>query len=407
MAYQQNSRTLVATFNDYDKAQQAARELESNGVSHDAVHVDASRTSASSSDSSTQHENHEGGFMGWWNSLFGSDDETERNSYQGALESGNAILRATVPAEVADTSVEILNRYGAVDVDQLSGSQAGMSTSKTGLTGGTTERTGNAGPIQVMEEELQVGKRAVRRGGVRIYSHVVSKPVEEQINLREEHVNVERRPVNREVNPSELNALRDQTIEVTETAEEAVVNKRARVVEEVVVGKESTNRTETIRDNVRHTEVEVESLGSESDRLTGTGSAPTGAVGTGQKSTGVKATGLSPHAASPSVMSGGGSTAGAGTLAGQTTQGVNTQDMTSAYRKNFETTYGADRDFETMRPAYEHGSRYARDVRYSGKSWNDVERDLRSDYERNNPGSTWDQVKGAVRHGWDKVSGQS
>jgi len=221
--------------------------------------------------------------------------------------------------------------------------------------------------------------------------------------------------VNREVNPSELNALRDQTLEVTETAEEAVVNKRARVVEEVVVGKESTNRTETIRDNVRHTEVEVESLGSESDRLTGKGSPTTGttgsttgsAMGTGQTGTGVRATGLSPHAASPSVMSGGGSTAGAGTLAGQTTQGVNTQDMTSAYRKNFETTYGADRDFETMRPAYEHGSRYARDVRYSGKSWNDVEGDLRSDYERNNPGSTWEQVKGAVRHGWDKVSGQS
>src|SRR4051794_30836138 len=47
MAYQQNSRTLVATFNDYNTAEKAARELESNGVPHDSVHVDASNTSGS------------------------------------------------------------------------------------------------------------------------------------------------------------------------------------------------------------------------------------------------------------------------------------------------------------------------------------------------------------------------
>jgi stress response protein YsnF len=47
-------------------------------------------------------------------------------------------------------------------------------------------------------------------------------------------------------------------VEIRETAEEAVVAKSARVVEEVVVGKESSQRTEAVNDTVRGTEVEVE-----------------------------------------------------------------------------------------------------------------------------------------------------
>jgi uncharacterized protein (TIGR02271 family) len=426
MAYEQNSRTLVATFNDYDTAEKAVRELESHGVSRGSVHVDSAASSGSSTATYEKDRQNEGGFMGWWNSLFGSDDDdAERNSYRGALEGGNAIVRATVPAEIAEASVDILNRCGAVDVDRLSrtdtarGDTFGTDRSSDRAMDHTDER----GPIQVMEEELQVGKRAVRRGGVRIYSHVVTEPVEQEINLREEHVNVERRPVNREISPEEVGQLRDQTIEVTETAEEAVVGKRARVVEEVVVGKESTNRTETIRDNVRHTEVEVENLGrenpgGENDRIMGQeGLSTSGQTGFGQTAlgqtgaqtgarSGVRATGLSPNPPSPSVMSGGGTTAGAGTLAGENTAGWNTSDLSTDYRKNFETTYGSDRDFDSMRPAYEYGSRYANDSRYKGKSWNDVERDLRTDYERQYPNSTWDEVKNAVRHGWDKVTGQ-
>ena len=57
-------------------------------------------------------------------------------------------------------------------------------------------------------------------------------------------------------------AFREGTIEVTETSEVPVVAKEARVVEEVVVGKTATDRTETVRDTVRRTDVEVEDLDS-------------------------------------------------------------------------------------------------------------------------------------------------
>jgi hypothetical protein len=45
---------------------------------------------------------------------------------------------------------------------------------------------------------------------------------------------------------------------VRETAEEPVIAKTARVVEEVIVGKESSVRTETVNDTVHGTDVEIE-----------------------------------------------------------------------------------------------------------------------------------------------------
>jgi len=112
----------------------------------------------------------------------------------------------------------------------------------------------------VIEESLRVGKREVERGGARVRSYVREIPVTEQVNLREEHVSVERRPVDRALNANEVSGdlLRERTIEMRETAEEAVIGKEARVVEEVVVRKSADTRTETINDTVRHTEVEVD-----------------------------------------------------------------------------------------------------------------------------------------------------
>ena len=86
--------------------------------------------------------------------------------------------------------------------------------------------------------------------------------MQEQVNLREEHVRVERRPVDRPATAADINQSA-QSLEVRERNEEAVVQKSARVVEEVVVGKEATERTETIRDTVRRTDVNVEETETE------------------------------------------------------------------------------------------------------------------------------------------------
>jgi stress response protein YsnF len=82
--------------------------------------------------------------------------------------------------------------------------------------------------------------------------------------LREEHAAIERRPVDR---PATAADLKEGFVEIRETTEQPVVSKTARVVEEVVVGKEATERTETIADTVRGTEVEVERVRGEDGTL--------------------------------------------------------------------------------------------------------------------------------------------
>ncbi len=142
----------------------------------------------------------------------------------------------------------------------------GMET-QGGATAAATGRNASEGEVAlpVIEEEIKIGKRAVETGGVRVQSRVTEKPVEETVTLREETVHVDRRPVNRPVGEADAAAMREGTIEVPTMAEEAVVAKDARVVEEVVVGKNVTERDETVRDTVKRTDVEVEEINTKAD----------------------------------------------------------------------------------------------------------------------------------------------
>jgi len=135
----------------------------------------------------------------------------------------------------------------------------------TGAAGATSARsTAAIGAVEgdeyipIAEERLTVGKRAVRGGRVRVRSYVVETPVEEQVALRQEHVDVERRTVNRPVTAADEALFQERTIEASETSEEAVVAKEARVKEELVVRKDAEERVQTVSDTVRRTEVEVE-----------------------------------------------------------------------------------------------------------------------------------------------------
>lgn len=131
-------------------------------------------------------------------------------------------------------------------------------------TGTTASGTGTGAEreerIPLVEEEIKIGKRSVETGGVRVHSRVVETPVHEEVRLRDETVEVERRPVrDREIKGENASALlRDREIEMKECDEEAVVAKEAIVKEELVVRKEANQRTETIEDTVRRTEVDVD-----------------------------------------------------------------------------------------------------------------------------------------------------
>jgi stress response protein YsnF len=111
--------------------------------------------------------------------------------------------------------------------------------------------------IPVSEELLDVGKRQIDAGGKRLTSHVEAQAVDKNIALREEEISVERRRVDRQLAATEADAFGDRTFAIDKKTEVPVIEKRARVVEEIYLEKETTERVETVCDNLRHTEVEV------------------------------------------------------------------------------------------------------------------------------------------------------
>jgi len=270
---------LVGFYQSRDAAEHARDDLLAAGFDHDDVKV-----YANSGDSRG------GGFWDSIKSALGIEDDEDRALYDEAARRGASAVAVSLDdadAPPAQRAVVIMQKYQPLDLDQQAqqwraqgwaGSQ--QSTRSTPTTGAATQATNRAAAasttagqtqarattaqqgqqaIPVVEEELRVGKRRVAAGGVRVHSRVTERPVQEQVQLREERVNVERRPVDRPISDADR-AFQERAIEATETREEAVVDKRARVVEEVLVNKEANQRTETVRDTVRRTDVDVQQI---------------------------------------------------------------------------------------------------------------------------------------------------
>jgi len=361
-----NEKTVAGVFEDYTAAERAARNLNEAGIARESIRVNSNFMTGAAGRTSYAGEPEEGGITGFFRRMFGGED-TEAGHYSEAVRRGNSIVTVATTRDQIEKVVEILNSAGAVDIErhveryrQTGYEQYDPNAQPYSHDEAVKEReqfrskeTGKS--IPVVEEQLEVGKRVIRRGGVRVYSRVVEQPVTENVELREEHVRVDRRPVKGDrpanVGPDQF---REQSIEVDEMVEVPVVQKRARVREEVVVGKETSKRTEQVRDKVRSTEVEVERQGE---------------------------------------------AAGAREVAGE--------DYADDFRSDWQGRYAnSGEPYDAYAPAYEYGYRAAAEPRYNGKSWSDVEEDLRTDYLRNNPNSAWDRMKGAVRYGWERVTGK-
>ena len=252
------SKTVVGLFSTLTEAEQVKASLTSQGYDH--ITVVANDEDSEMAGTSTETT---GGKVGigekisnFFHGLTGGDDHAHEH-YAGGLNSGGALLAVTTSDEQASAAATALKQFGARDIDSGYADEAEAGTPVYGGASGVTT-TGET--IPVVEEELLVGKREVDRGGVRVYSRVAEVPVSTDVTLREEHITLERRPVSRVATAADFAAGRGNVVELTAMGEEAVVGKTARVVEEVVVGKETSQRTEAINDTVRHTEVEVEQV---------------------------------------------------------------------------------------------------------------------------------------------------
>ena len=385
--------TLVAVFDNRSDAQKAMDDLLASGFSRSDLRLseDGTQGGASTSGAVQEDESMGDSIKHFFSDLFGSDRGDRMEQYSEAISRGHYVLSVTAPSEPeVERAADVVERYGPVDIDEKSsawaagstaGTTAGMSAGAMGgqqsahmqqsmnsmqsqqsmQTGaGSTQASSGSSmqyantesqSIPVVQEELKVGKREIQRGGVRIFSHVVETPVDESVSLREEHVTVQRRAIDKLVDPADVPAFQETSIELRENAEEAVVEKSARIVEEVVIGKEVTNREEHITDTLRRTEVEVEQM---------------------------------PGSQSASGMG---------------------ADDDEYYRSHWTSNYaGTGKSYDEYAPAYQYGSQMRRSEQYRGRPFEDVETNLRADWGQAYPGSTWENIKAAVKHGWDRMT---
>jgi uncharacterized protein (TIGR02271 family) len=376
-------RTVVAVFNSANEARAAVDDLKSAGFDSDDIYVSSESTQGSEvrgTDASPIR--HEHGIKEWFKSLFGTEEHAHQKGYEGAIAGGKTVVSVDASESSFNRASEILESHSPVniqsddygtgqDVDTPNTQNAGYQGSRSDVlntrqelnradqprsagrpVGRAEDREGQA--IPVVQEELQVGKRTVQTGGVRVYSRATTRPVEEQIRLREEHVHVDREPVNRPATEADVRSGRDQVIEIAEYAEEPVVAKQARVVEEVRVRKDASDRVETVRDSVVESGVEVEQLG-----------------GGGQQNT---------------------------------SQSYDDADFRRHYA---EVNPGSSAKYDDYAPAYRYGYDAANNPNYSNIEYAEAEPRLREEYGSRYPNSTWERMKDSVRYGWDKVRGKA
>jgi len=275
-----NRRTVTAFFDSRTDAEEAISRLHAAGIPHDSVRLTPSHEGTTGTASTQSFPEASAGLWDSLRDLFLPDED--RHTYAEGLRRGGILVSVSASDADYERVIDILDDEGTIDIDERAESWRSEGWSASSTTGGTTgaashmsgmtagsgtamntssERvSGGDEVIPVAEEHLSVGKRDVSHGRVRIRSYVVETPVSEQVNLREEHVEVERRPVSGTAQAGSLSGdpFQERTIEVEERGEEAVVSKEARVKEELVVRKDVEQRTQTVSDTVRKTEVEVE-----------------------------------------------------------------------------------------------------------------------------------------------------
>jgi uncharacterized protein (TIGR02271 family) len=201
--------------------------------------------------------------------------------YGRTLKEGGAVLSLRVPHEDVARAMSILDVHDPVDVHEKAESYGlevptaakalvtppavAVAKAAAATQSGVKPDSTNPEVIRLAEEQLRVGKRLFETGTTRIRRYVVEKPVEAQVSLHEEHVDVARKAIS---DPSYVQDVdwTDRTIEVTETAERPVISKQARVAEEVVVRKSGSDRVETVRDTVRRQQVDVENANKDKEK---------------------------------------------------------------------------------------------------------------------------------------------
>jgi uncharacterized protein (TIGR02271 family) len=263
---------IVALYETDSAADAAARDLENEGIATSAIRRYRQETTGALSGATAETHSHGGGFWAW---LLGEEDgidakramyPRDHEVYERGVTAGNAVLSVMVLDEAeAGRAMTILDAHHPLHIDEdgRDRNSSVMPPPAAATAQAVTPVSQSSSGEQVVplkEEQVEIGKRMVDQGVTRVRRYVVETPVERDVTLHGERVTIERRrPV--DAVAAGGGAFEERTIEVRETEEVPVVEKSAKVVEEVTIRKEATERTETVRDTVRREEVEITGKG--------------------------------------------------------------------------------------------------------------------------------------------------
>lgn len=125
--------------------------------------------------------------------------------------------------------------------------------------------------MALREEELKVGKREVEYGGVRLRKVIRTETVNQPVELKREEIVVERVQSGRSAQGGK--AFEQEEIYIPLRREEPVVQKEARVREEVRVGKRQQTEQRTVSESVRKEDVQIDRSGAQASAQKGEGRA--------------------------------------------------------------------------------------------------------------------------------------
>ena len=254
------------------------------------------------------------------------------------------LATATATLGAAAASVGAAAKTVTTKATQLPPKQTPAAAVAPPTAGALTDPVKNDNVLEVIEEDLSVGKEQVERGRMRIYNVVTEREVEKNVALKDETLRVQRRPVNRTVS-IDPDLFKARSFEMIEMDEIAKVKKTARVVEEVTIGKEVVDKIETIKETLRRQDVQMEEI--------------------------------------PAVR------------------------PFDSYRDDFRGFYtkhlgSSGVSFDSLLPTFRFGHNLATKEPFRSSPWSAVEADARRIWEAKNPG-TWDQSKGVVHYAWESV----
>ncbi|WP_051937242.1 YsnF/AvaK domain-containing protein [Erwinia sp. 9145] len=289
---------IVTAFNQIQQAEAAKEKLIVEGIAEKNIDI-ISGERLRVEDKELRHPS-------FWQRLFGDDlDDDYASEYSKAIRSGGVLLTVRAPKDQADHIEQELSQFAA-DYSSLSSRDTGAFASRE-FAGETNDRSINApgvapdsltsvsqsaitppdattgsisttatggkfaadrdlerdslttdrDALKLAEEQVDISKRQVNDGSVRLRRYTVEDEVTEDVSLFDQHAEVFRNAVDE---PAYLNDVdwSDKTIEVEESHEVPVISKTARIKEEVGLRGEETSRVETVKDSVRRQEVDID-----------------------------------------------------------------------------------------------------------------------------------------------------